>query len=80
MKKLILSASLIFTLVLTGCGESDSSSKPKETVKKVSLEELSKKIIDENLEGKTIVDFTNKLLTVEDEKLVDMIVLGHKNG
>lgn len=79
MKKLILSASLIFTLALTGCGESDSS-KPKETVKKVSLEEKSKKFIDENLEGKTIVDFTNKLLTVEDEKLIDMIILGHKNG
>lgn len=79
MKKLILSASLIFTLALTGCGESDSS-KPKETVKRVSLEEQSKKFIDENLEGKTIADFTNKLLTVKDEKLVEMIILGHKNG
>lgn len=79
MKKLILSASLIFTLALTGCGESDSS-KPKETVKKASLEEQSKQFIDENLEGKTIADFTNKLLTVKDEKLVDMIILGHKNG
>lgn len=79
MKKLILSASLIFTLALTGCGESDSP-KPKETVKKVSLEEQSKQFIDENLEGKTIVDFTNKLLTLENEELVDMIVLGHKNG
>ncbi len=79
MKKLILSASLILTLALTGCGESDSS-KPKETVKKVSLEEQSKQFIDENLEGKTIADFTNKLLTVKDEKLVDMIILGHKNG
>ncbi|MGE7809197.1 hypothetical protein [Lysinibacillus capsici] len=79
MKKLILSASLILTLALTGCGESDSS-KPKETVKKVSLEEQSKQFIDENLEGKTIEDFTNKLLTVKDEKLVDMIILGHKNG
>ncbi|AUS87010.1 hypothetical protein LBYS11_12020 [Lysinibacillus sp. YS11] len=79
MKKLILSASLIFTLALTGCGESESS-KPKETVKKVSLEEQSKQFIDENLEGKTIADFTNKLLTVKDEKLVDMIILGHKNG
>ncbi|EFI68959.1 hypothetical protein BFZC1_08890 [Lysinibacillus fusiformis ZC1] len=79
MKKLILSASLILTLALTGCGESDSS-KPKETVKKASLEEQSKQFIDENLEGKTIADFTNKLLTVKDEKLVDMIILGHKNG
>ncbi|WP_431810789.1 hypothetical protein [Lysinibacillus capsici] len=79
MKKLILSASLIFTLALTGCGESESP-KPKETVKKVSLEEQSKQFIDENLEGKTIVDFTNKLLTLENEELVDMIVLGHKNG
>lgn len=79
MKKLILSASLIFTLALTGCGESDSS-KPKETVKKASLEEQSKQFIDENLEGKTIADFTNKLLIVKDEKLVDMIILGHKNG
>ncbi|MGR7910243.1 hypothetical protein ACU64V_12595 [Lysinibacillus capsici] len=79
MKKLILSASLIFTLALTGCGESESS-KPKETVKKVSLEEQSKQFIDENLEGKTIADFTNKLLTVKDDKLVDMIILGHKNG
>ncbi|MEA0552985.1 hypothetical protein U1P98_04575 [Lysinibacillus irui] len=79
MKKLILSASLILTLILTGCGESDSS-KPKETVKKVSLEEQSKQFIDENLEGKTIADFTNKLLTVKDEKLMEMIILGHKNG
>lgn len=79
MKKLILSASLILTLALTGCGESDSSN-PKETVKKASLEEQSKQFIDENLEGKTIADFTNKLLTVKDEKLVDMIILGHKNG
>ncbi len=79
MKKLILSASLLLTLALTGCGESDSS-KPKETVKKASLEEQSKQFIDENLEGKTIADFTNKLLTVKDEKLVDMIILGHKNG
>lgn len=79
MKKLILSASLILTLALTGCGESDSS-KPKETVKKASLEEQSKQFIDENLEGKTIADFTNQLLTVKDEKLVDMIILGHKNG
>lgn len=79
MKKLILSASLIFTLALTGCGESESS-KPKETVKKVSLEEQSKQFIDENLEGKTIADFTIKLLTVKDDKLVDMIILGHKNG
>ncbi|WP_416141758.1 hypothetical protein ACM1TL_07280 [Lysinibacillus capsici] len=79
MKKLILSASLILTLALTGCGESDSS-KPKEIVKKASLEEQSKQFIDENLEGKTIADFTNKLLTVKDEKLVDMIILGHKNG
>lgn len=79
MKKLILSASLIFSLALTGCSESDSP-KPKETVKKVSLEEQSKQFIDENLEGKTIVDFTNKLLTLENEELVDMIVLGHKNG
>lgn len=79
MKKLILSASLILTLALTGCGESDSS-KPKETVKKASLEEQSKQFIDENLEGKTIADFTNKLLTVKDEKLVYMIILGHKNG
>ncbi len=53
---------------------------PPQNQKKVSLEEQSKKFIDENLEGKTIVDFTNKLLTVEYEKLVDMIVLGHKNG
>lgn len=58
MKKLILSASLIFTLALTGCGS--DSSKPTETVKKVSLEEQSKQFIDENLEGKTIVDFTNR--------------------
>lgn len=65
MKKLILSASLILTLILTGCGESDSS-KPKENVKKASLEEQSKQFIDENLEGKTIADFTNKLLTVKD--------------
>jgi len=79
MKKLILSASLLLTLTLTGCGESDSS-KQKEIVKKASLEEQSKQFIDENLGGKTIADFTNKLLTVEDEKLVDMIVLGHKNG
>ncbi|MGR6904709.1 hypothetical protein [Lysinibacillus sp. BSL11] len=79
MKKLILSASLILTIALTGCGESDPS-KPKETVKKASLEEQSKQFIDENLEGKTIADFTNKLLTVKDEKLVDMIILGHKNG
>jgi len=79
MKKLNLSASLIFTLALTGCGESESS-KPKETVKKVSLEEQSKQFIDENLEGKTIADFTIKLLTVKDDKLVDMIILGHKNG
>lgn len=79
MKKLILSASLILSLALTGCSESDSP-KPKETVKKVSLEEQSKQFIDENLEGKTIVDFTNKLLTLENEELVDMIVLGHKNG
>lgn len=79
MKKLILSASLILTLALTGCGESGSS-KPKETVKKASLEEQSKQFIDENLEGKTIADFTNKLLTVKDEKLVYMIILGHKNG
>ncbi|MGE7112757.1 hypothetical protein [Lysinibacillus sp. NPDC047702] len=50
------------------------------TAKEISLEEQSKQFIDENLEGKTIADFTNKLLTVEDEKLVDMIVLGHKNG
>lgn len=48
--------------------------------KKLTLEEQSKHFIDENLEGKTIADFTNKLLTVEDEKLVDMIILGHKNG
>lgn len=40
MKKLILNASLIFTLALTGCGESDSS-KPKETVKKASFTSLS---------------------------------------
>lgn len=79
MKKLILSASLLLTLALTGCGESDSS-KQKEIVKKASLEEQSKQFIDENLEGKTIADFTNKLLTVKDEKLVDMIILGHKNG
>lgn len=79
MKKLILSASLIFTLALTGCGESHSS-KQKEIVKKASLEEQSKQFIDENLEGKTIADFTNKLLTVKDEKLVNMIILGHKNG
>ncbi|WP_231630230.1 hypothetical protein [Lysinibacillus sp. ZYM-1] len=46
----------------------------------MTLEEQSKQFINENLEGKTIVDFTNKLLTVEDEKLVDMIILGHKNG
>lgn len=46
----------------------------------MSLEEQSKQFIDENLEGKTIADFTNKLLTVEDEKLVDMIILGHKKG
>lgn len=50
------------------------------TAEELSLEEQSKQFINENLEGKTIADFTNKLLTVEDEKLVDMIVLGHKNG
>ncbi|WP_235473810.1 hypothetical protein [Lysinibacillus macroides] len=58
--------------------EKEKPAKPK----KLSLEEQSKQFIDENLEleGKTIADFTNKLLTVEDEKLVDMIILGHKNG
>lgn len=56
------------------------SAKPKEQAKKLTLEEQSKQFIDENLEGKTIVDFTNKLLTLDDEKLFDMIVLGHKNG
>lgn len=69
MKKLILSASLLLTLALTGCGESDSS-KPKETVKKASLEEQSKQFIDENLGGKTIADFTNKLLTIRSYNLV----------
>ena len=46
--------------------------------KKASLEEQSKQFLDENLEVKTIADFTNKLLNVKDEKLVDMIILGHK--
>lgn len=54
--------------------------KSVEQPKKLTLEEQSRQFIDENLEGKTIADFTNKLLTVEDEKLFDMIVLGHKNG
>ncbi len=56
------------------------STKSDEKSRTLTLEEQSKQFIDENLEGKTIVDFTNKLLTVKDEKLFEMIVLGHKNG
>ncbi|WCH45783.1 hypothetical protein [Lysinibacillus sp. OF-1] len=58
----------------------EEPAKLEEKPKNRTLEEQSKKFIDENLEGRTIVDFTNKLLTVENEELVDMIILGHKNG
>lgn len=48
--------------------------------KKMTLEEQSKKFIDENLNGKTMLDFNNALLKLEDDKLVEMILLGHKDG
>lgn len=51
-----------------------------EKSKKLSLEEQSKKFIDENLDGKTITDFTKALITLENEKLENMIILGHKDG
>lgn len=57
--------------------------KAKETVKetkKLTLEEQSKKFIDENLNDKTIVDFNNAYLNLDNEKLEDMIILGHKDG
>ncbi|WP_230874975.1 hypothetical protein [Lysinibacillus cavernae] len=81
MKKFFPNSTLIFSLLLVGCVDTakDNTSKP-EKFPSLTIEEQSKKFIDENLEGKTIVDFTNKLLTVADEKLVDMIILGHKNG
>lgn len=52
----------------------------KKAESKLSLEEKSKKFIDENLEGKTILDFTNAYLKLDDEALKDMISVGHRDG
>lgn len=51
---------------------------PKE--KPLTLEEQSKKFIDENLDGKTIQAFTSAFLALDDEKLKKMIVVGHADG
>lgn len=52
----------------------------QEKPKKLSLEEQSKKFIDDNLNGKTIVEFNNALINLDNEKLEEMIIVGHKNG
>ena len=52
----------------------------KEKPKKLTLEEQSKKFIDDNLNNKTIEDFNNAYLNLDNEKLEDMIILGHKDG
>lgn len=54
--------------------------KKVEKPKKLSLEEQSKQFIDENLEGKTIQEFTNALIALDNDKLEEMIILGKKRG
>lgn len=63
--------------------KSNNEDAAKKTVvkeKPLTLEEQSKKFIDENLDGKTIQDFTNAFLALDDEKLKKMIIVGHADG
>lgn len=88
-KLLLLATSLLF---LSGCGNDSDTTEPSAEPEKVevqtkekkpkdlSLEEQSKQFIDENLEGKTIKEFTNALIALDNDKLEEMIILGKKRG
>lgn len=81
-------------LIITGCSNSNEEDNDKEVKavtsenieqkaekpKEVTIEERSKKFIDENLEGKTIADFNKTLIMLDDKELFNIIILGHKDG
>lgn len=46
----------------------------------VTIEERSKQWIDEHLKDQTLSEFTQDLIKLEDEKLKDIIIFGHKKG
>ncbi|WP_338543783.1 hypothetical protein [Abiotrophia defectiva] len=46
----------------------------------VTIEERSKQWIDEHLKDRTLSEFTQDLIKLEDEKLKEVILFGHKKG
>ena len=46
----------------------------------VTIEERSKQWIDEHLKDRTLSEFTQDLIKLEDEKLKEIILFGHKKG
>lgn len=50
------------------------------TPSSVTIEERSKQWIDEHLKDRTLSEFTQDLIKLEDEKLKEIILFGHKKG
>ena len=50
------------------------------TPSSVTIEERSKQWIDEHLKDRTLSEFTQDLIKLEDEKLKEIIIFGHKKG
>lgn len=93
MRKLfLLFATLSLLFVISACGEDTSTEekqngskaenieKKKEKTKQLTIEEKSKQFIDANLESKTLKDFNEALIKLDDEKLEDMIINVHRDG
>lgn len=84
---------VMFALLLVGCNDDENNIEKNEVEKveakekvkaekpkKLTIEEQSKQFINENLDGKSIVEFTKALISLDNEKLESMIIYGHKDG